>query len=261
MKKNLHSHTQFCDGRSTMEEIIRSAYEAGFTEWGFTPHAPINVESPCNMKRENVKDYLGEIQRLRRMFPDIKILAGMEIDFIDENNSPASPYVKDYGIDYVIGSVHFIPNQKGIFYDIDGSPDRFKRILNEFFEGDLNYVVTTFWKQTQRMIEAGGLNIVGHIDKIALNASFVNPEIENTPEYLKMAWETIEMAINKGLSIEINTKHWEKYRRFFPHPRFWKHILEKGIEMPVNTDTHYAECVESGRNEAIKELGNLKGIN
>lgn len=258
MKINLHSHTQFCDGRSSMEEILEAARKEGFSTWGFSPHAPICLESPCNMKAEDVGSYLKEIERLKVFFPDIKILAGMEVDYIDDNNGPSCSQVQDYGLDYVIGSIHFIPNQKGEFYDIDGSPERFQRILKEYFNGDLNYVVKTFWVQTQRMIKAGGLDIVGHIDKISLNASFVNPDIENDPRYKRLAQETISMAMEKGLQIEINTKHYEKYGKFFPHPRYWKQILKEGHGMPINSDAHYADRIESGISQAETIMNEIK---
>lgn len=254
MKCNLHSHTQFCDGRSSMEQMLYAAKKAGFNVWGFSPHAPICVPSPCNMKKEDVKPYLAEIRRLRELFPEMVIRAGMEVDFIDDNNGPSSKEVKDYGLDYVIGSVHFIPNQKGEYHDIDGSPERFRQVLHDYFEDDLKFVVSSFWRQTQRMINAGGFDIIGHIDKIALNASSVDPQIEDDPFYQEQADKTIEMAISKGIQIEINTKHWKRYGRFFPHPRYWKHIINSGIEMPVNSDTHYADLVEEGMEAALKEI-------
>lgn len=254
MKCNLHSHTQFCDGRSSMEEILLAARAAGFTTWGFSPHGPISVESKCNMKEDNVGNYLNEISRLKSLFPDIKILAGMEVDYIDDDHGPSSPVVKSYGLDYIIGSIHFIPNQKGEYHDVDGSPERFKTTLHENFNDDLIYVVDTFWKQTQKMIEAGGLDIIGHIDKIALNASFINPEIENSSRYLEPAWQTIDMAVKKGLAIEINTKHFKRYGRFFPHPRFWQMIKSSGVKMPVNSDTHHASLLEDGIKEALSLL-------
>lgn len=254
MKRNLHSHTQFCDGRSTMEEMIQTAVKAGFTVWGFSPHAPVYVESPCNMSKERVGDYLKEIERLRKLYPEIKILAGMEVDYLDEYNGPASKEVASYGLDYVIGSVHFIPNQKGEFHDIDGSPERFKKTLHDHFDDDLSYVVKTFWNQTRKMILEGGMDIVGHIDKIALNASFINPDIENEPEYSRLADETIGLTIEKGYAIEINTKHWNRYGRFFPHPRYWKKIYESGIEMPIDSDAHYADRIEDGMEKAYELL-------
>ena len=261
MKINLHSHTEFCDARSSMEEILKSAKEKGFTTWGFSPHGPIILDSPCNMSVDSVPLYLEEIERLRGLFPDMIILAGMEIDFIDEQHGPSSPEVKKYGLDYIIGSVHFIPNQKGEYKDIDGSPERFKKYLHDYFDDDLDYVVKTYWNQMQRMIRSGGFNIIGHIDKIALNASFIDPEIENSEDYKRLANETIEMAIKSGSAIEINTKHYGKYHRFFPNPSFWKRIISAGIEMPVNSDAHFAELVEAGFKEANELLSEIRGLN
>lgn len=229
---------------------MQSALRAGFTTWGFSPHGPIGVESPCNMKKEDVPQYLEEVKRLRKIFPEMRILAGMEVDYISEDDGPTLPQVRDYGLDYVIGSVHFIPNQMGEFKDIDGSPERFRKYLQEYFEDDLEYVVKTYWHQVQEMIRQGGFDIIGHIDKIALNASFIDPGIEETQYYSSLAQDTIEMAIESGNAIEINTKHYRKYGRFFPHPRYWNHIKEAGITMPINSDTHYAELVEDGMAEA-----------
>ena len=261
MKANFHSHTQFCDGRSSMEEIVRAAMDAGYSIWGFTPHAPLCLPSPCNMPSESVKAYKEEIERLRKLFPQIKILAGMEVDFLNERHGPASEEVKSYDLDYIIGSVHFIPNQRGEYYDIDGSPERFKETLNKYFDGDVHYVVRTYWTQVQNMIKEGGFDIIGHIDKIALNASYAEPGIEATEEYRRLAEETMEMAVESGKEIEINTKHWKKYGRFFPHPRFWNFLIERGVKMPVDSDTHYAEKIEDGRLEAMQILSDIKGGN
>ena len=257
-KINLHSHTQFCDARNSMEEILHAARQKGFEIWGFSPHAPVCLKSPCNMSTESVSSYLQEIKRLRTLFPDIKILAGMEVDFIDENHGPASNDIKGYGLDYVIGSVHFIPNQKGDFHDIDGSPERFRKYLHDFFEDDIDFVVENYWLQVQRMIRTGGFDIIGHIDKIILNASFVNRELENSVFYKSLATETIDMAIQSRKAIEINTKHYNKYKRFFPNPSYWAKILTAGINMPVNSDTHYSELVDSGMEEAYIELSKIK---
>lgn len=237
-----------------MAEIIEAAHRSGFTTWAFTPHAPISIESPCNMSDDDVSLYMAEVERLRRLYPDMQILAGMEVDYLSADEGPASQRIADYGLDLVIGSVHFIPNQQGVFYDIDGSPERFRRNLDTVFGGDLGYVVRTFWQQTADMIAAGGFDIIGHIDKIARNASTVDSNIEQTDTYRRLADRVIDMAIASGKAIEINTKQYESANRFFPHPRYWQRISRAGIMMPVNSDTHEASRVNSGRPEALRLL-------
>ena len=62
---NFHTHTQYCDGRATIEEMTRAAVAEDFKYLGFTPHSPIPVESPCNMSIDAVMDYTAEIERVR----------------------------------------------------------------------------------------------------------------------------------------------------------------------------------------------------
>ena len=39
MKTNYHMHTVWCDGRNTVEVMIRAAIDRGFDEIGFSSHA------------------------------------------------------------------------------------------------------------------------------------------------------------------------------------------------------------------------------
>ena len=39
MKQNLHTHTVFCDGRDTPEELITHAISLGFESLGFSKHS------------------------------------------------------------------------------------------------------------------------------------------------------------------------------------------------------------------------------
>ena len=80
---NLHSHTQFCDGRFPMEEMAASAAECRMLYYGFSPHSPICCDSPCNMSRGDVPVYIDEAARLREVYSGrMEVLTSMEIDFI-----------------------------------------------------------------------------------------------------------------------------------------------------------------------------------
>ena len=41
IKENFHTHTQFCDGKSTAEEMLLSAIDKGFSALGFSGHSQI----------------------------------------------------------------------------------------------------------------------------------------------------------------------------------------------------------------------------
>ena len=52
---NFHSHTPYCDGHAPMRDFVEEAIRMGFTDWGFTPHSPVPIASPCNIKLADVE--------------------------------------------------------------------------------------------------------------------------------------------------------------------------------------------------------------
>lgn len=255
---NLHSHTQFCDGHASMRQMAEAASQAGMLHYGFSPHSPICVDSPCNMKSSDVAAYLEEKQRLSddsSILP--KLYAAMEIDFISPDFGPHIDYFQNIPLDYRIGSVHFVPNQDGISIDCDGSPQRFLRNLKEGFQNDLRYVVETYFVQLLTMIERGGFDILGHLDKIAQNAVEVDPEIESNPWYEALIDDAIRLSADRGIIVEINTKYINEKGRFFPHERWWNKLAQSGAHIAVNSDAHWPDKINEGRRQAFELLNNL----
>lgn len=255
---NLHTHTQFCDGRSSIDQMARAAVEQGFTTIGFTPHSPIPIPSPCNMKASDVPEYFREVNLARERYGDrCRILAGMEIDYLNPDWCAASPYFVNLDLDFAISSVHFIPDREGNYIDIDGPYDRFARNMDEHFHGDIRYVVETFFDQSTQMLERGGFTILGHFDKIAMNAAQFDTELENHTWYQNIIGQYIDKIIDSGVTIEINTKAYDKIGRFFPHERYWEGLINAGVPIVVNSDAHQADRLNASRMVAIDKLSAL----
>lgn len=255
----LHSHTEFCDGRAQMEAFAREAAKRGFTHYGFTPHSPVPIVSPCNMRRDDVARYLAEVERIRRDHADsgVTFLAGMEIDYLGDDWGPASDYFARLPLDYSIGSVHFIPSQQGEPVDIDGRYESFRRKMAEHFHDDIRYVVETFYAQSLRMLEAGGFDIIGHLDKIGHNASHYRPGIEEEDWYMALADELVERVIDSGVTVELNTKARAEHGRFFPSERLLERLVKAGTPIIVNSDAHVAALIDASRQEAYDLLDSL----
>ena len=66
MLTNLHTHTSFCDGKSTPEEMISYAIEKGFGSIGFSGHGHTSFdESYCITDTDG---YIAEIKRLKEKY-------------------------------------------------------------------------------------------------------------------------------------------------------------------------------------------------
>ena len=257
---NLHTHTQFCDGHAPMEEFVVEAIETGFTHLGFTPHSPVSIDSPCNMSRESVQSYFDEMERLRVAYGDrIRLYTSMEIDYVSVGDGPADEYFRNLPLDYRIGSVHFIPaiDNPSEMVDIDGKYPAFKARMGKHFNGDIEYVVKTFFSQMMAMVDEGGFDIVGHMDKIGFNASQYCEGIDEEPWYDKLVIDLFENIMDHHLSIEINTKAWLQRNRFYPNLKYFGMLKRFNAPVVVNSDAHYPTLLNSGRMEAIKLLNVL----
>lgn len=253
---NFHSHTQFCDGRASMEEMARAAVACGMQHYGFSPHSPVPLDSPCNMAMADVPAYLAEVERIKSLpeFASCHFYAAMEVDYLGDDYGPTSPSIVSLPQDYIIGSVHFIPTQQGEYVDIDGNFESFNRRMQECFNNDIDYVVDTFYAQSRKMIAAGGFDILGHFDKIGQNASYYAPGIEDSAEYQRLASQLIDMIVERNLTIELNTKARSEHGRFFPGERWLRPLIDAGITILVNSDAHYPDRINASRAEAMEIL-------
>lgn len=254
----LHAHTQFCDGRADMEDFIKAAVDSRFTHYGFSPHSPVPIESPCNMDFEDVPAYLAEVDRLKKLYGDrINIYASMEIDYLGPQWGPSHEYFAALPLDYRIGSVHFIPAPDGQLIDIDGSAVRFKENMKLHFNDDLRYVVDTFFDASVAMVEAGGFDIIGHFDKVAQNASAYCPGVEDLDWFVAKVNRLIDVICEKKPVVEINTKAKKIHDRVFPSERYLPRLIAAGVPLIVNSDAHVPELIDASRDYAFALIDNI----
>lgn len=253
---NLHSHTQFCDGRGTMDQFARAAADAGIIHYGFTPHSPVPFDTPCNMKADDVPAYLAEVERIRKKYDTVQFYAGMEIDYLGPDWGPAHPYFAGLDLDYSIGSVHFLPakSDPSRFIDVDGRPERFVQYMHEYFDDDIEYVVEEFYRRSSAMVRAGGFDILGHLDKIGANASYYLPGIERRRRYLDALNALVDDVIASGVCVEINTKSLAQTGRLFPRETVVARLYRAHVPLLVNSDTHYPDLINAGRPYALSLL-------
>lgn len=258
---NFHSHTEFCDGRAQMQAFAAKAVELGFRHYGFSPHSPIPIESPCNMAKSKVEDYLHEVARIQELYAGspTRFHASMEIDYLDGNWGPANDYFQSLPLDYRIGSVHFIPDQDGQYVDIDGNYESFKVKMEKHFRNDIRYVVETFYSQSSDMVDAGGFDILGHMDKVGHNASSYCPGIEEEAWYRDAALNLIDKVARSGISVELNTKAYRDHGRFFPSLRYLQELKRRGVGIIINSDAHVPALIDASRQEAFALLDSMPG--
>lgn len=252
---NYHCHTQYCDGASSAEEMVLAAIKAGFPALGFSSHAPVPFETVWTMPMHKREEYTAEVLRLKEKYSDdIQIYRGLEVDYIKDEISVKSDHIQAFNSDYLIGSIHFMGQLMvdGERWTIDNTPQEFKIGLDQLYGGDIKRLVGDFVDQSVAMMELGGFDILGHIDKVyQQGCEYFSLEDK---WYRHAIISLLEVAKNKDYIVEINTKHHHVMGFFFPHQDFIYELKRLNIPVQVNSDCHQKEMMTAAYPLAYEKL-------
>ena len=104
------------------------------------------------------------------------------------------------------------------------------------------------------MIEGGGIDIIGHADKMHYNAMTYRPGLLDEPWYDELVHAYLARIVELGYIVEINTKAYEDTHTFFPNQRYFRYLCQLGARVMVNSDAHYPDRIASGRSQALRQL-------
>ncbi|MBO5848337.1 MAG: histidinol-phosphatase [Bacteroidales bacterium] len=238
---NLHTHSNFSDGKANAEDVVIEAVNQGLKVLGFSDHSPVPFENTFAIKNENVNNYISTINSLKEKYQDkIDIYCSMEMDFIPGIIKDFKKTKEELGLDYMIGSVHLVGNNIEKLWFIDGSKvETYDEGLNNYFNGDIKKGVKTFFYQYNEMIETEVFDIVGHLDKIKMhnrNRYF----LEEDKWYRDLLMETLTLIKEKSLIVEVNTRGIYKKRStdFYPSSWILPIMREMNIPVVISSDAH-----------------------
>ena len=234
---NHHTHTVFSDGEHKPELYVVHALTKNLPALGFTDHAPVPFDCDWTMPPENLSRYLKEIWRLKKEYAGrIGIFLGMEIDYIPGKVSPDDTFIKDAGLDYLLGAVHFVDAfDDGTPWCVDGTPEGFHLGLKRIFKNDIQLAVSRFFELTREMVETTRPDIVAHLDRFKKHNKSEIYFSEKEDWYREEVEKTLQTIARNGTIMEVNTKMLD------PFPSWW--ILERAFELniPVHlaSDAHH----------------------
>lgn len=239
-KSNCHTHTLFCDGSNTPEEMVKAAIELSFESLGFSVHSPLDFESGYAIELARVPEYIGEIQRLKEKYKsEIYISNGIELDR-DSSQIDASMF------DYVIGSVHQLHFDERM-YEVDYKPEILLNCAEKEFGGSFEKLTKHYFSLVNEFICARKPDVVGHIDlieKFNENCALFD---DTTKKYRFDVLEVVDSICDScpDIIFEVNTGAMYRCKRTVPYPQ--KFILnrlhERNMRITITSDAHCTEAL------------------
>ncbi len=234
---DFHCHSNFCDGKHSPEDMVKSAISKGLSHFGICIHSYTPFDDGYCAKPCDYKKFISEMSHLKEKYADkINLLCGIEQDYYSEN------YGEEF--DYVIGSVHYIEIGKE-YFPLDLSRDVFVALCNDKFGGDYTLLAKAYFEILSQVKDKTNADIIGHFDIITkYNEGFCLFR-EDDEKYIAYGNNCIDILSQKSAVFEINTGAISRGHRKSPYPSnvFLNKMVSNGAKLILSSDAHSKENI------------------
>ena len=256
--QNLHTHSTFCDGKNTPEEMVQLAIKKGFDSIGFSGHSYMSFSKEWSMSLADTEIYKKQILELKEKYKNqIDIFLGLEFEM--HSNHGLKEKMDLSGYDYLIGSSHYLKiGDEIVGFDRDAKT--VKSIIDDYFGGNGLAFAKYYYESFSKIYEYGKFDIVGHIDIITKTLDQIPHFDTESKEYLGYAYDCISALSGKIPFFEVNTGAISRGYRTVPYPTkpLIKELKNKGFGVVITSDCHNGEFLDCGFNDAreiLKDCG------
>jgi len=282
-----HTHSRYSGhGTGVLAEYIDAAARQGLWLIAQTEHMtfPFDLDPAghIGMTYEQVPAYLAEIAAARLEHPELEIICGIEVDWLDgaedfirtqlqgpagrTNAAPLNPAapttaaplnpasaapVAASPYELVLGSVHVLtddPDAANGYWALDYDAE-----IAGWYERGADYVWREYLRLWLDAVESGFFDIMAHPD-LPKKLGFY-PSYSLQPMYQTMA----DAVAAAGLMIELNTSgYFMPAAEFYPGPELLAAFHRAGVPCTIGSDAHdpanVARALDQGR-RALQEAG------
>lgn len=248
---NFHTHTVFCDGHDTPEELVLRAIDLGCKEIGFTGHSYIPFDEGYCMSPNEEKEYRETVNALKKKYEGkIKIYLGIEQDYYSA--------LPEYDYDYIIGSVHYV-KKDGVYIAVEDTPEILTDGAEKYYYGDYYALVDDYYKNVADVYNKTKCNIIGHFD-IVTKFNFDNKLFDTKSErYISAYKKALGSLLNTDCAFEINCRADSAFSSQSRYPAFEieEIIRANNKRIVYSSDCHKKEFLLKGIPDNYDNLNNI----
>lgn len=191
IKGDLHLHTNWSDGKSSINQMVSEAIDLGYEYLAITDHTSLPVARGMDDKR--LKEQMSKIDIINSQIEDITVLKGAEVNLDSQGNLDISEDVLEE-LDLVIAAVH---------YDFHQEPEKMnKRILNALENEYVDILAHPTGRKLKER-QAYELDFEQLFQKATETGTIL--EVNSSPKRLDLKDIHVKMALEHGCQLVVNT--------------------------------------------------------
>jgi len=223
-----HNH-----GKSSIEEIVQRAVELGLEEIAITDHGPKHYL--FGIKENKIKEAKEKILEMRKKYPQIKILLGVEANILDYrgNTDITDEVLKHCDIilcGYHIGVLFSTPLDAWKFTIMNKIGRKNNKVFEEMREKNTEAVIKAINKYKINILTHPGDKIPLNTEKIAMAAEKTNTILEINNSHSHLNAEEIKIAKKYDVNFVINSDSHIK-DKIGSYEKGLKAAIEAGLDL------------------------------
>lgn len=220
---NYHNHTFRCGhAKGADEDYVLEAIKNGYTEIGFSDHAPYifpkGHKSGYRIQLDDAEDYANSVRELQEKYKSvIDIKLGYELEYFPSLFEEELEYLKGFKYDYLILGQHYTDNEYEPYAHYSGSETDSVAILDKYIS------------QVILGVKQGCFSYIAHPDLIKFTGNY--------DIYLKKMTDMIKRLKEYNIPLEFNFLGFSESRHY-PNKDFWRVVSEVGNPVIIGLDAH-----------------------
>ena len=238
---DLHMHTAHSHGQAATEAMFQAARAKGLAIIGFSEHSPrpAGYAYPADYQAKLVREFPQYVEEVRQIAAaasaeNIRVLLGMEVDYLPGQEAYAKALIAAHDFDYVIGGLHFQKN-----WGFDFSAEDWVLMT----KGERFAAYAQYYRDLAAMCQSGLFHIAAHPDLIKLFS------VENfqawlaTDEAEPLIRDALTAMKDNDMAMEISSAGLRKpCKEIYPCRRLMESARKLRLPISFGSDAH---CVNT----------------
>lgn len=264
-KFSYHTHSNYSDGRNSLEEMIQRAAELNMEEFGISDHLVVHKNFSLSPSWEilqglnasfiyrtdwdeaiaHFQNYHQEIRQLENKY-NLRIYAGAEVDYYDYPGWEEEflRFRELTKLDFYISGNHFLPFNETILYpdhidDIIIDTEQQKKLLHDHFE------------LLRKSVESRLFDFIAHVDYMR------RLKICRDKDFFAEKMELIEALCRTHTPVEVSTKGIRNSGYCFPAAWMLEEMKKCNIPVLITDDAHQISELAANFDKAEELLQQL----
>ena len=252
LKFDYHTHTNYSmDCTECLDNMVKAAIKLGLTEYAITDHIDFSFPELDILSTKSPAEVFFSIKKAKEKYAGkIKILLGAEFGLRPDTAEITKKIASEYEYDLILGSAHVDDIQ------LEGFAGTYQ--FSKYYKKHEAYLIY-FQNMLDTVMACDTYDILAHLDYVERYAKYPDNTL-NYEDYREIIDKILEIVINKGKGIEVNTSGYVRSLNR-PHPQI--DIIRRYIEMggeiiTVGSDAHFSRYIACGFDKAyalLKHLG------